>query len=116
MNISPELLIGVGTLITVASTTISSWVVSRRAAKKDETELLRKQVADLSTANDNWRLRYDRLYTYVLALRLVLTDHHWKVPEMPPIDGEMNIPYEAYHKPPASRQSPTRPRPKRKDE
>jgi hypothetical protein len=108
MNISPELLIGAGTLITVLSTTISSWVVSRRAARKDEMEALKKQVIDLTTANDNWRIRYDRLYTYVLTLRLVLTDHHFKVPEMPPIDGEMNVPYEAYKKPPSAR-------PRRKD-
>jgi hypothetical protein len=76
MDLTPELIIAYGTLITVVSTAASSWLVNRRSARKDEVAELKKEV-------EKWRNRYDRLYNYDLRLRLALTQAGIACPEMP---------------------------------
>ena len=87
--VTPELIIAAGGIITIVSTALASWAVSRRTARKDELEALRGEVIrlqgrvdQLSISDSTWRTRYDRLYNYTLGLRLMMTDANLPIPEM----------------------------------
>jgi hypothetical protein len=93
MQIDATLLLAIGGIITGIFAFISSRSVDKRAARRDEVSLLRDEVARLQTrvdqltsANENWRTKYDNLYSYVLMLRKILVDHNIDVPEMSAFD------------------------------
>lgn len=87
MEITPELLIGIGGFLTAALAAISAFSVSRKAAKKDEVTLLREEIARLQTRITNltnevdlWQKRYSSLFNYVLLLRTILINNNLEVP------------------------------------
>jgi hypothetical protein len=89
MQIDATLIIAIGGVVTGVLAFISSRSVEKRSARKDEITLLReeverlqKRVDALTTTNDEWRKKYDNLYSYVLMLRKILVDHDIDVPEM----------------------------------
>jgi predicted nuclease with TOPRIM domain len=89
MQIDATLLLAIGGIITGILAFISSRAVDKRAAHRDEISLLRDEVSrlqerveQLTSANENWRTKYDNLYSCVLMLRKILVDHNIDVPEM----------------------------------
>jgi len=89
MQIDATLLLAVGGIITGVFAFISSMTVNRRAARRDEVSMLREEVArlqarvdELTSANENWRTKYENLYNYIYMLRKTLVDHNITVPEM----------------------------------
>jgi Tfp pilus assembly protein PilN len=93
MEVSPELLIAAGGIITVTSTLVSSWAVSRRSARKDALKSLQEeverqsiQITALTEKNNIWQKKFDRIYAYVLKLRKIISDFGTMVPEMPDWD------------------------------
>jgi hypothetical protein len=97
MEIDASLLLAIGGIITGVLAFISSRSVDRRAAKRDEVQLLReevgrlqKRVDELTSDNEMWRIKYDKLYRYVLVLRRIMMDNKIEVPEMTIFNDEVS--------------------------
>ena len=95
MQIDAPLLIALGAIITSFLTFLSSRNVSKRAARKDEVQLLRdevtrlqKRIDELMADNDGWRKKYEILFRYVLILRRIMIDKGLSVPAMETINDE----------------------------
>lgn len=102
MEIDAPLIVAISALLASVLAWISSRGVDKRAAKRDEVSLLRDEVArlqarvdELTTTNEQWREKYDKLYEYVLVLRKVLIDNRLDVPEMPTFDENERSPHDA---------------------
>ena len=98
MQIDAPLLIALGAIITSILTFISSINVSKRAARKDEVQLLRdevirlqKRIDELMADNDGWRKKYELLFRYVLILRRMMIDKGMSVPAMESINSEETV-------------------------
>lgn len=111
---SAEMIIAIGGIITGVLAWITSALVAKRAAKKDELELCREQaekqqgqINSLISSIERWRNRYDKLYVYVLQLRLMMTNAGMTVPEMPPIINGTDYPTDFYVSPRRGRDYPS---------
>jgi uncharacterized coiled-coil DUF342 family protein len=103
MQVDATLIIAIGGVVTGILAFISSRSVEKRSARRDEITLLReevdrlqKRVDELTTTNEEWRSKYDSLYSYVLMLRKILVDHNIDVPEMNIFNkDDSNSPFDA---------------------
>jgi hypothetical protein len=107
MTLTPELLITLGGLLTILSSIVTGWVITKRTAKKEDIDEVRRQVTELreelkqvQDANDNWRYGYARLYSHDLALQRLLTTACIVFPDMPNfnfIKNEAPSPFNPYN-------------------
>jgi hypothetical protein len=113
MQIDASLLLAIAGILTGIFAFISSRSVEKRAAKRDEVTLLREEVArlqeridELTTDNESWRNKYEKLYKYVLVLRKVLIDNKLDVPEMIIFDDNGETPEDARTHPKKLKKAP----------
>lgn len=77
-------------ILTSIGAGIGSWITARRAAKKDDVDLLRGELDRFRTRMDRLQVENDMLRRenttmreYVARLRLILIEHEIDVPPMP---------------------------------
>jgi hypothetical protein len=107
MPFDSNVLLGIGGLITGVLGAIGAFIVSRKAARKDEVTLLREEIERLqkrvTTLTDNvdlWQKRYGSLFNYVLLLRNIMMSNNLQIPLM---EQETN--------PPINKTNPNAPKP-----
>jgi hypothetical protein len=89
------LLAVLGPLMTTAGAAVGSWITARRAAQKDEVELLRadlmtlrERVRCLEVENNHLRQENLVLREYIATLRITLREHDIDVPALRDFDDD----------------------------
>lgn len=89
------LLTAIGPILTTLGAAVGSWVTARRAAKKEDVDLLRSDVAQLRERirfleAENVRLAQENLVLreYIAVLRIKLREHDIMVPPLKDFDQD----------------------------
>jgi len=88
MEVSPETLVAVGGLATGLFSLVSSQIVARRSARKDEVKRLQERIDKLIDEVEMWRTRYGNLFNYMLMLRTILINAGLEVPDLSEDSGK----------------------------
>ena len=74
----------VSPLLIAFGSAFGAWLTARRAARKDDLELLRNRVDKLEAENEELHRERIILYEYIARLRVILQEHGI---EAPPLEG-----------------------------